>query len=140
MTPARWTPDQQGMLREIQGAPDRARLPRTDYGNAQRLVAAHGEDLRHAPELGWYVWDGRCWVRDAAEVSRRAKGTARAIMDESAAFEDHDDRSRHTRWARTSESAVSLKNMVALAETERAVAIAASELDADPMLLCVANG
>jgi hypothetical protein len=47
----------------------------TDGGNAARLVALHGEDLRYcAPERGWYTWDGTRWARDTTlEVERRAK-------------------------------------------------------------------
>ena len=29
----------------------------TDYGNAQRLVEQHGEDIRHMPQWGrWLIW------------------------------------------------------------------------------------
>src|SRR4029450_519476 len=34
----------------------------TDYGNARRLVAAHGADLRYVPVWNkWLAWDGMRW-------------------------------------------------------------------------------
>jgi putative DNA primase/helicase len=49
----------------------------TDVGNAQRMVALHGEDLRYChPLKKWLVWDGKRWQPDAtAEATRRAKAT-----------------------------------------------------------------
>ena len=38
----------------------------TDVGNARRLVARHGSEIIHVPELGWMVWDERRWLRDNA--------------------------------------------------------------------------
>src|SRR5262249_14139983 len=47
----------------------------TDAGNAQRLVAVHGEDLHYCHPWGeWLVWDGCRWCRDlTGESMRRAK-------------------------------------------------------------------
>lgn len=33
-------------------------FPLTDLGNAERLVARHGDDLRYARGIGWLAWDG----------------------------------------------------------------------------------
>src|SRR5262245_19069662 len=57
---------------------------RTDVGNAQRLVAHHGKDLRYVPARKlWLVWDRqRFRVDETGEVLRRAKATARAILGE----------------------------------------------------------
>ena len=52
----------------------------TDLGNAERLVADHGSDLRYCPGLGWLAWDGRRWKPDTdGEPIRRAKRTVRAM-------------------------------------------------------------
>src|SRR5436305_2058787 len=33
----------------------------TDLGNARRLVARHGREIRYCPSWNsWLVWDGRC--------------------------------------------------------------------------------
>ena len=45
-----------------------------DYGNGQRVVLYHGEDLLYVARIGWHVWDGHVWEEDIDEfaVRRRA--------------------------------------------------------------------
>lgn len=113
----------------------------TDLGNAERLVAAHGRDIRYVPGVGWLVWDGRRWARDdTGALIRIAKLTARAILHDAANCEDDDERKRILSWARSSESEARLKAMVNLAATEKPVIVRAGQLDADPWLLNVQNG
>ncbi|KAH0533500.1 hypothetical protein FGG08_007703, partial [Glutinoglossum americanum] len=51
-------------------------FPCTDLGNAERLVARHGANLRYTAAWGWLVWDGRRWEVDGnGEVYRLAKET-----------------------------------------------------------------
>ncbi|NBT26006.1 MAG: hypothetical protein EBT09_05535 [Actinobacteria bacterium] len=41
------------------------RLPLTDLGNAERLVRAHGDDIRWVTDWkAWIRWNGRYWERD----------------------------------------------------------------------------
>jgi phage/plasmid-associated DNA primase len=35
----------------------------TDTGNAERLVALYGNDIRFCPRVGWMVWNGKHWIR-----------------------------------------------------------------------------
>jgi putative DNA primase/helicase len=52
----------------------------TPRGNGERLIDAHGQDLRHAPGLGWLEWDARRWAAD--EGNKRALARARlALLD-----------------------------------------------------------
>ncbi|MGI8594541.1 MAG: DNA primase family protein [Solirubrobacteraceae bacterium] len=114
---------------------------RTDYGNAERLVSAHGADLRYARGLGWLAWDGRRWRRDVdGDVERRAKATVRAMYAEAGDLEDEADRKATATWARKSEGAARIVAMIALARTEAAVVINPAVLDAAPFLLNVKNG
>ncbi len=73
----------------------------TELGNAERLVARHGEDLRYChPWRRWYVWDGRRWQPDAtAEVLRRAKETVRAMYGEAAKEDRENRRGALATWA-----------------------------------------
>jgi putative DNA primase/helicase len=113
----------------------------TDLGNAERLVSAHGHDLRFAPGLGWFAWDGRRWRRDAdGEPIRRTKQTVRAMYAEVAHLDDADQRKKLTAWALASESEARLRAAVKLAETERPVIVDPKQLDADPWLFNSANG
>lgn len=114
---------------------------RTDYGNAERLLSAHGEDLRYAPGLGWLAWDGRRWRRDTdGEVDRRMKATLRAMYAEAAEADDEDERKATAAWARKSEAAPRIAAAIALARTESAAVVDPAALDAAPFLLNVKNG
>jgi putative DNA primase/helicase len=116
-------------------------IKRSDLGNAERLVAEHGSDLRFAPGLGWFAWDGRRWKRDVdGEVMRRAKRAVRSMYAAAADLEDSDDRKKLTTWALQSESEARLRAAASLAETEREVIVPADALDADPWLFNAANG
>ena len=116
-------------------------FPLTDLGNAERLVAMHGSDVRYAAGIGWLVWDGRRFTPDdTGELLRRAKSTARAIYHDAANCDDDEERKRIAKWARASESEPRLKAMVSLAASEQAVVVRAGDLDADPFALTVLNG
>lgn len=117
-------------------------LMRTDYGNAERLVGRHGEDLRYSHAWRtWLVWNNKCWARDAtAEVERRAKETVRSMYAVASKIEDDEARKVWNRWAALSESAGKIHAMVSLAESERRVVVQPDELDADPWLLNCLNG
>jgi putative DNA primase/helicase len=115
-------------------------LALTDLGNASRLVLEHGRDLRFAPGLGWYAWDGRRWKRDdSGEPIRRAKQTVKSLYAEAAKLDDSDAK-RVAKWAIESASASRLHAAVKLAETERDVIVAPDDLDADPWAFNAVNG
>jgi len=120
-----------------------ARAPRfhlTDYGNAERLVAAHGQDLRYCGALGWLAWDGTRWARDETrEAIRRAKRTIRALYAEAAKLAD-DRRKALVEHALRSEKHARLQAMVASAESEPGIAARFADFDAAPWLLNVRNG
>jgi putative DNA primase/helicase len=68
--------------------------PLTDLGNARRLVAAHGKDLRFIPPWKkWFVWDTKRWARDVtAQHHRWAKEIARSITEEARKLPDGSER------------------------------------------------
>lgn len=113
----------------------------TDTGNAERLVAMHGDQIRHVPAQGWYVWNGTHWTRDrTAALMRLAKQVALAINHDVANCEDDEQRRAIRRHAMRSESERGRKAMVALAATELEVIALAEDLDGNPWLLSVNNG
>ena len=117
-----------------------AEFRHTDLGNAERLVAQHGSDLRFAPGLGWFSWDGRRWKRDTdGEPLRRAKRVVRGMYSEAGLLDD-DARRALIKWATASESESRLRAAVKLAETERAVIVEPKQLDADGWLFNASNG
>ncbi|MDP8952211.1 MAG: phage/plasmid primase, P4 family, partial [Actinomycetota bacterium] len=114
----------------------------TDMGNAERLAARHGEDLRYVHAWGgWLVWTGRHWEADeTGEVVRRAKRTARAIYGEAEKPEYAELRKELGRHAIKSEAKSRIEAMVALAQSEPGIPVRPDELDADRWLLNVENG
>jgi putative DNA primase/helicase len=114
----------------------------TDAGNAERLVALHGKDLRHCHVSGkWFCWDGRRWaIDDTGEVVRRATDTVREIYVEAATQDDSSDRDATALHARRSEHESRLRAMIVLARSEPGIPIRPEDLDRDPWRLNVANG
>jgi putative DNA primase/helicase len=115
----------------------------TDLGNARRLVQQHGDDLRYNfASDKWFVWDGTRWSEDVSgEVMRRAKRTARSILNEAAAVTDDDDSHRALlSWHRQSEMHSKLKAMLGQAQSEEGIPVDVNAFDADPLLLNCLNG
>ena len=112
----------------------------TDLGNAERLLAAHGHDLRYAYAVNaWHVWDGRRWKRDdGARIGRLAAGVARKIYDAAAKCTDPDKRHALVKWGVQSEGARKIASMVELARPQAAVDIGMFDMSA--WLLNVENG
>lgn len=112
-----------------------------DIGNAERLVAQHGQDLRYCVGLGWFAWDGKRWRHeDTGEEVRRAIVTVRSIADEAAKIEAEDQRTAVEAWGKKSGGAERVGAMVRLAKSHAGIATTPAALDADPWLLNVGNG
>lgn len=123
------------------GAPDGHRY--TDTGNADRLVALHGETLRYVPLwAAWLAWDGRRWEldHDDVRVTELAKGVPRRMLELVAHADGRDERKRLLNFATRTESAGGLAAMIRLARTVPSVAVDHHRLDAQPWWLTVANG
>lgn len=121
--------------------PQRDALPLTDQGNAERLTAEHGHDLRYVSGIGWHAFDGRRWRRDTdGEPIRRAKAVARGMLTEAGGIDDDRERKAHVAHALRSESEQKLRAAVTLASTEAGIVAQAHELDADTLLFNVENG
>ena len=113
----------------------------TDCGNAERLVASHGTDIRYCHlRKKWLCWDGTRWIVDAtAEGVRRAKATVRSIYGEAAAIDDDISRKATAKWAHESERAERIAAMMKLAQSESGVPVLPEELDSDRWLLNCIN-
>lgn len=71
----------------------------TDDGNAQRLVDAHGNEIRYVPERAkWLAWEGYRWQwDDAARVRELMKAIARTLPADENADRRHRDYSLSAR-------------------------------------------
>lgn len=115
---------------------------RTDLGNAERLIARHGRDLRYCyPWSRWLVWDGKRWaLDDSGEAHRRVKDTVRAIYAEAAGEPDSERRKAIATFGFASEKHSRMAAMLARAEAEAGVPILPENMDVDPWLLNCRNG
>lgn len=114
----------------------------TDYGNAQRFVARHGDKMRYCTPWGkWLIWDGQRWrLDDTAEVVRLAKDTVRSIYGEAESTADDTTRKGIAKHAMKSESASRIREMIGLAESEPGIPVTPAQLDANPWLFNCVNG
>ena len=117
----------------------------TDLGNAERLAALHGRDLRFVRYRGnkgdWHIWTGQRWALDnIGVVQSRAKSTVRGMYGEASEIQDDGARSELVKHARKSESSQRIAAMLDLAKSERPIPIPSTVLDNRPWLLNVKNG
>ncbi len=114
----------------------------SDLGNARRLVAQHGQDLRYCHlAKKWYWWNGKYWAVDnCGEVERRAKLMVAGIYREASAAGDPDRRKALAGHALRSESRDKILSCIRLAQSEPGMPVAPEVLDANPWLLTCDNG
>lgn len=114
----------------------------TEQGNAERLVAMHGQDIRFCHPWGkWLVYDGVRWKADGkAVVVRMAKEALRAIYNQAADCDDTNRARVLAKWATKSMSDRQIKAMLNLAKSEPGIAVTPDELDSDSWLLNCLNG
>lgn len=113
----------------------------SDLSNAERLIAAHGENLRYDVNRGaWLIWNGKRWEYDqTSEIDRLAMRVVRSMYsllkeagrEEGKKLYDH---------IKKSESQPRLAAMVTLAAKLPGMTIQAKDLDHDPCLLNCLNG
>jgi putative DNA primase/helicase len=114
----------------------------SDLGNARRLVAQHGQDLRHCHLSGkWFWWTGKYWREDSTgEVMARAKMAVASIYREAGEGATPDERKNLAQHALRSESNSRIIGMVSLAKSESGIPVDPAEMDANPWLLNCQNG
>jgi len=117
------------------------RFPLTDLGNAERLVARHGERFLWVTEWkSFLVWNGKSkWDSDLkADVPGWAIETVRTIMEEAKELKSKDAADLLEKWQKTSESAGKLEAMIDWAGKRSS--IGAESFNKDPWLLNTPTG
>jgi putative DNA primase/helicase len=122
--------------------PGPARFQLTDMGNGERLIHAHGRDLRYVhPWSKWLVWDEKRWVVDnTAAVVQRAKQAVRDIYREAAEATDDEAREKLAKHALSSENRHRVESMIWSAAREPSKPVLPAALDVNPWLLNCPNG
>lgn len=112
----------------------------TELGNARRIVAKHGKDLRWTASHKWLAWDGRRWKPDNTGAAERfAKSAIRGIWDEVKQARG-DDAERLSKWAIKSQKGAVIRASLDQARTEPEIVARAEDFDRDPFLFNVKNG
>lgn len=114
----------------------------TDLGNAERLAARHGKNIRYSEERKrWLIWNGKVWEWDfGAMVMSLAKETVRNILREAAGEKDDEKRKELIKHAVRSESEAKLTAMVSLTQSEPGIPVQSKELNSNPWLFNCLNG
>jgi putative DNA primase/helicase len=117
-------------------------FPFTDMGNAQRLVARHGKDLRYCQAWKkWLVWDGKRWQKDdSGEVMRRAKDTMLEFVTAANVIPETSLRENAVKRALAGQSVNKLNAMIQVAQSEPGIPVKPADLDHDPYSLNCLNG
>ncbi len=116
-----------------------------DFGNANRLIHRHGDDMLFVRDIGWFIWDRTRWNHETGsdEAIKRAHLTARAIVSEVHALKDRGDKyvdraGLLARHAVASGNQAKTHAMLAAAAVYKSQRIEA--LDSDPFLLASPGG
>ncbi|MCC5829278.1 MAG: hypothetical protein JJU36_07505 [Phycisphaeraceae bacterium] len=123
-------------------------------GNGERFIDNYGPQVRYCYELDrWLVWTGKRWSLDAqAQVEAMAKKTARLILKEmdravnearDAGQTDDELAKIETAYRKHYLSAArvhGVRDMLTMAQSESGVKVCISQIDANAMLMNVANG
>jgi len=108
----------------------------TDTGNAERLVAAFGENFRYLKDEGIFVvWNVCKWKRDRSQASSGDElfPLTKTVVREKPFWTDR-------KWKESSESQGKRRAMVSTVTGEVEVLAENRDFDKKPMLLYVANG
>ena len=114
----------------------------TDLGNAERLAARHGKELRYCGAWGkWLSWDGRRWrYDDTGAACRLAAETVRDIRAQALQCRNPKRRKTLMQFAQQSESELRLRAMLKLGQSQQAFVAGPDDFDRDSWLLNAENG
>lgn len=119
-----------------------ASFERSDTGNAERLVATYGEEIRwEATSRQWLVWTGQMWAADmTGEVMRRAIASGRQLVQEASEVASGDTRRDALRHATRSLDTGKLRACLEVARVLPGMTVTHEDLDADPWILNTLSG
>ncbi len=127
---------------EVKASTGATGYPYTDLGNAERLIAAHGENLRYDVNSGrWLLWQDGHWKPDMTDgVHRLACDVVRGLYELLSSCPSKEASDELYRHIKHSESAPRLAAMLDLARRRAGIPVQSSDLDTDPWMLCCRNG
>jgi P4 family phage/plasmid primase-like protien len=116
----------------------------TDHGNAARLIARWGAEIRWVDQwMTWMVWSPTegIWKKDISrEVRRRSIELSKDLMRSAADLEDGKHRGAILRWATHSLNAAATSNCLQQAQAFPGIVVEAQDLDDHPDLWVTRDG
>lgn len=115
----------------------------TDRGNARRLIALRGNDIRFVPAWGWMYWDDGRWVRDEVNrVKSWAREEVPALIEREAAAMEGDrlGQRRHRKHGLLAQNQGPQNAMLASAENDSRIISHPDDFDSDDMIIACRNG
>jgi len=126
---------------EKESGPPIAEYSRNDAGAAQAFADRNADRVRFAPGIGWLVWNGFRWERDAAgAIVQRGIELHRAALREAGKIEDKSTRDAAWTFANSLGNRTRISALVELAQSNPALVVKPEDLDADPWLVGCQNG
>lgn len=121
---------------------EEARWRTTDIANAEHFIDSHGQRLRYAHNGGgWHSWNEGRWQRDlTAEVYALAQDEIADWWKDVGCAGSPEERAILSRHLLATGRRQRIEAMLALAASDRRVALPPDAFDRDPFLLTVANG
>jgi putative DNA primase/helicase len=106
-----------------------------DSGNAERIMAVYGRDMRYCtPWKKWLLWDGQRWTVDPSQRARRWAKLAMTMFLKQAIERGNDDQMK---FAKSSLNAKRIEYALSLAQPE--LSVGAEDLDQKPWFLNFLN-
>ena len=118
-----------------EGEIDLLRYGLNDQGNAERIRAVFGDDMRFCPDFKkWLIWDERRWIIDGNGKARQmAKEAMRKFLDQAGSYDEE-----FAKFASKSLNEKPLTAMLKMLESD--LPISSSDLDRGPWALNCLNG
>lgn len=119
-----------------------ARMHLTEQGNAERLIASHGNNLRfNESKGGWLTWTGTCWMPDQTGlVARQLHEVVRTIHDATSLITDQDQAEKNLKWAFASEQHKVQAASLRIARDLEGVTVPFEVFDSSPWHFPALNG
>ena len=125
------------------------RFALSDAGNAERMVALHGDRFRWLTDKEeWLAWDGHRWAPGRADqvewyalnAARQMQATAVRVLDAEKVIDGMPAKDKALKHALKAESAQAIRNAIAVARLLTEIQARSTDFDQKPDLLNVANG
>jgi putative DNA primase/helicase len=122
--------------------PDLTVMPNSDVGNAERLHAIHGANIKYVSTSGqWLIWDGLRWAPDqTGAIVRMFVEVMRLSAKQAISLADSGSAQRAAAHALRSTNRAQVDAGLAMLQSIQGVSVSVSDLDADAWLIGATNG